>query len=446
MYISCKFKHCQGNGKIEIEESKLAWFAKKGFQPPNTCDSCKRWKDSVSSQSVGCSKCGRNPRTFEPKQIIGANMLGDKSWSQVRSSYICTDCYRAEKKRLEPKVNIKCNFAHCLSPRGFFEMGQGEIDFLREKDLTTPNSCKPCREWKKSITDQRIQCGTCRTNVDVAAKTIIYQQQNGDVNWQQFQRNFTCKDCKKLEGAIKLTCSNAFCHQEKFGNPRTKEFLISKSEQEFYKSISKPLPKTCKPCRDFKKSLGDQNIVCSVCRRDQPVEAYEITMHCNVNLVPWDNCKHTFECSGCRGSDGRGWSPEKEEWGKDKEYGGVKYRFKTVNGKITDHMYSNPNFDKKQAHAQHIHIWKMQDTAGLGAGFSFDADSSPPPESFFKIIASFGLYSNDFELVKEGKTSKYKLSIKRLWHIYGTTTNYVAKERFNIGFQIATAIIDSWRK
>jgi Probable zinc-ribbon domain len=521
----------------------IVWFAKKGFQPPNTCDDCKRWKDSVSSEQVSCSQCRRNPRTYEAKQIIGANMLGDKSWNQVRSSYVCTDCYRANKKQAEPKVNIKCSFTHCLSPRGFFEMGQGQIDFFRQKGLTPPTACEPCRDWKKSVTPQRLSCQKCRQSVDFEPKTIIYQNQKGDVSWQQLQRSFECRnckgaiklncenkfcqqeqqtrtkeflfsqsdqefykskgltppttckpcrdykktlkpqrlrcntcrenvdftiqdivrqnkkgdvswqelqrsfDCKDCKGAIRLTCSNNFCHQEKFTSKRSKEFLFSLSDQFFYKENKWESPTTCKPCREFKKSLGDQNIICSVCHRDQPVEAYEITMHCNVNLVPWDNCKHTFECSGCKGSDDRTWSPQSREWGKDTNYGGVKYRFKTINGKITDHMYSSPKFDKEQAHAQHVHFWQMSDSSKAGIGFAFDVGSNPPSESTFKILATFGFTIHDF--VPSRNRTKYKLSLLRLWHIYGNSleyNEYNGDDQFDIGIKIATAIINGWRK
>jgi Probable zinc-ribbon domain len=447
--INCKFKHCQGNGYLEIEDGQLAWFKKKGFDIPNTCDSCKRWKDSVSSQQIGCSKCGRNPRTFEPKQIIGANLLGDKSWSQVRSSHICTDCYRAEKKRLEPKVTIKCSFEHCLSPRGFFEMGQGEIDFLSGKGLTSPTSCKPCREWKKSITDQRIQCGTCRTNVDVAAKTIIYQQQNGDVNWQQFQRNFTCKDCKKLEGAIKLTCANNFCHQEQLTSLRTKQFLFTKSEQEFYKSKGNSDPTTCKPCREYKKTLNKQILKCTTCYQSTPIENYEIINYSNLKGEHWDQCKKTFECKGCIGFGDGKWYPSGKGWGWATENENARYRWKIVDDKVTDHMYADPRFNDIQAHAQHIHIFKRQSSGEMTVGFSYDVGSSPPSSEIMQILASYYLGWNDFVLNKE--KTKYKLCIDSQWRLfYPERSNSAIMPKdidsFDIRYELANKIMKSWKK
>jgi hypothetical protein len=439
--ISCKFKHCQGNGKIELDDGQLAWYKKKGIPLPETCNPCKRWKDSVSSQSVGCSKCGRNPRTYESKQIIGANMLGDKSWNQVRSSYVCTDCYHAEKKRLEPKVNIKCSFEHCLSPRGFFEMGQGEIDFLRGKGLTTPTSCKPCREWKKSVADQRIQCGTCRTNVDIAAKTIIYQQQNGDVNWQQFQRNFTCKLCKANEGAIKLTCANNFCHQERL--TRSKEFLLTKKDQDYFKSEGKPNPTRCKPCRDYKNSLKKIVHKCGICNRSTNIEPFDIIKHMNKMGQPWENCKDKYECEGCLGFGKSPWFPSDRGWGTVKDGSGLLYRWKEEKGKITEQMFSNPCFNDEQAHAQHIHIFDLQESVGYGSTFSFEEDSNPPSLAFFDYLAELGIKSNHFALIN----GKYRLFLTYdLWRLYRSGEPYNVKNRSDIGFDLASKIMQFWRK
>jgi hypothetical protein len=104
-------------------------------------------------------------------------------------------------------------------------------------------------------------------------------------------------------------------------------------------------------------------------------------------------------------------------------------------------MYSDPKFGKEQAHAQHVHFWQMTESSRAGVGFSFEADTDPPSDSVMRILVLFGLTIDDFELVN----GKHRLSIKRFWHIYGSTLEYVEKERFNIGIKIANAIINCWR-
>jgi hypothetical protein len=425
VYITCKFKHCLSYGSFEIEDSKIAWFKKKGFDIPTTCQPCKSWRDSISrDEQIRCSNCYSNPREYTTKQIIGAQMLGDRSWDEVRESYVCKDCYHEAKRASEPKHQIKCSYVHCLSDRGIFEIGQGQIDSFNKKGLTLPNSCQPCRDWKNSVQDERVDCKTCKTSSQFPAHRIISQNKKGDESWSSFKRSFKCNNCKRSEGALTCTCTNNYCHSEQLTGK--KQFTLNKGELDFFKTKNLSIPSTCKVCRDYKKGLKDQLCKCTVCNRDKMVTALTLLHKSNELRVSVEGYKEKFECSECVEQGVNAWYPRGNSWAQKDGY---KYRWKMdVNNNVTDQLYADPTFTDQEAHDMHIHVWNMDSGRDSGVGSSFRQGFISP--SLLYILQRAGLkLDNNFQTLN----GKIKL----------TSNN--PNDRFDIGFEVFQDIINWWK-
>ena len=355
MYLTCKSINCIGqqNGygnTFEIEESKLQWFRKKGFDIPNTCTHCKAWKDSITrSEYVNCCDCRSNPKEFTVQQIIGTQMRGEKSWQEVQQTYRCRDCHQKFKNLTDSKTQFKCDYNHCRG-NGYFEMADNQISFFQNKGLIVLTSCSSCRDWKKSLSDEIVSCCNCRQTFPVSAGRIIAQNKKGDRPWSSIRDSLKCNNCQNQENAVAYQCANSYCQSVRLGG--SQQFQLTQREIKFFQDKGMTLPTICKPCREQKKRLVDTPATCVICRRTSILTANTIQRIQSEQGKSWDEIQPSYECHTCKNT-GDGWYPRDNSWVIHPM--SYKYRWKIKDNLLSDRLYANLHFPDWECDLEHVH-------------------------------------------------------------------------------------------